>query len=240
MPDGRFDLAYVVRANDYRGQRDVQLEWVDARGESQAPPRLHVPERKTQVVDYRGEINPQELLERLRAQADVQVWSEAGARAAVAGQDRYELGPSRGLAVWTMPPGLDELRAALEAVSPETVYLFGVDPGMDRPAQFLERLLGLVKHALNAGDGGVRVSTLAAATAQREAAVRAGLAWLAARGHVAVLGEDGDEMHLAAGDRTPRADLSRITARLKALLEETAAYRAHFARADKDTLVTLA
>src|SRR5690606_37687073 len=31
LPQGRFDLAYVARASDYRGQREVQIEWQDAR-----------------------------------------------------------------------------------------------------------------------------------------------------------------------------------------------------------------
>ncbi len=48
---------------------------------------------------------------------------------------------------------------------------------------------------------------------------------------------DGDEVHLAAGSRTASADLSRMNARLRALLAETAAYRAHFARADRETLM---
>jgi hypothetical protein len=190
-----------------------------------------------EVVDYRGVPDPHGRLERLRRREEVQVWSEAQARAEVAGQDRYELGPSKGLAIWTTPPGPGELRAVLEGVSPETVYLFGVDPGLDHPQRFLRRLAGLTRQALNANEGRVDVSVLAAATAQREPTVRIGLAWLAARGHVAVLGEDGDEVHLAVGSRTVSADLSRIAAQLGELLEETAAYRAYFARADREKLV---
>jgi single-stranded-DNA-specific exonuclease len=196
LPQGRFDLAYVVRASDYRGQRDVQVEWVDAREKAPIPrPKAQISKPKVRVVDYREEANPRGLLEQLRAQEDVQVWSEAGARAGIAGQDRYELGPSKGLVVWTTPPGPGELQAVLERVSPEMVYLFGINPGLDHPEEFLKRLAGLTKHALNSHQGRAKVSTLAAATAQRE-----------------------------------------VTARLKALLEETAAYRAHFARADKEAL----
>ena len=102
----------------------------------------------------------------------MQIWSEAGARAAVAGRDRYELEPAGALVVWTVPPGPGELQAALDMVSPETVYLFGIDPDMDRFEQFLRRLAGLAKRALSADRGRARISTLAAATAQREATVR--------------------------------------------------------------------
>ena len=237
LPQGRFDLAYVVRASDYRGQRDVQVEWVDARPMKAPAVELRPEPAAVEVVDYRRVPNPRRLLERLRAQEDVQVWSEAGAKAEVTGQDRYELSPSEGLVIWTTPPGPSELQAVLDKVSPETVYLFGMDPGLDHPEKFLKRLAGLIKHALNSNQGRANVSALAAATAQREATVRAGIASLAARGHLAVLGEDGDEVHLAAGSQTVSADLSQIAAQLKALLEETAASRAHFARADKESLL---
>jgi len=252
LPQGRFDLAYVVRASDYRGQRGVQVEWVDAHPVEVLAVPLRLEPLAVEVVDYRQERGPRKLLARLRAQEDVQVWSEAGARADVAGRDRYELSPSRVLVVWTTPPGPGELQAVLEEVSPETVYLFGIDPGLDHPEKFLKRLVGLVKRALNSANinaGRVKVSTLAVATAQQEATVRAGLAWLVAHGHLVVLGEDEDEdgvgarlaraheVHLAVGSQTVNADLPRIAARLEALLEETAAYRAHFARADKETLI---
>ncbi len=236
LPQGRFDLAYTVRASDYRGQREVQVEWVDARPLEEPAAVLRPEPPAIEIVDYRQEPRPRRVLEQLRAKRDVLVWSEAEARAEVTGQDRFELGPANGLVIWTTPPGPAELQAALEMVSPETVYLFGIDPGLDQPEKLLKRLAGLTKHALNSNAGRVSISMLAAATAQREATVRAGLAWLAARGHLAILDKDGDKVHLAAGNQQASADLPQTAARLKALLEETAAYRAHFARAEKETL----
>ena len=237
LPQGRFDLAYAVRASDYRGQRDVQMEWLDARPVEVPAIELGPEIQAVRVVDYRGEASPLRMLERVRVQDAVQVWSEATARVQVAGQDRLELGPSKSLVLWTTPPGPNELQAALERVSPETVYVFGIDPGLDHPERFLKRLSGLVKSALNSSRGRASISTLAAATAQREATVRAGIAWLASRGHVAVLEEDGDEIRLDESHQTKAADLPGAGARLRALLEETAAYRAHFARAAAQTLL---
>jgi len=239
LPEGRFDLAYVVRASDYRGQRDVQVEWVDARPiegprPEGFPKTLRV---SVEIVDYRREPSPLKVLERLRAREEAQVWAEAEARAEIAGQDRYELQPSKALIIWTTPPGPAELQAVLDKVSPTTVYLFGIDPGLDHPETFLKRLAGLTRYALSSRQGRANVSTLAATTAQREATVRQGLAWLAARGHLVVLSEEGDEIQLAEGSHAVSADLPQIAAQLKALLEETAAYRAHFARAEKESLI---
>jgi single-stranded-DNA-specific exonuclease len=243
LPEGCFDLAFLARASDFRGQRDVQMEWVDARPVDRPPVELRPAEVRAtiEIVDHRQEPNPGSLLADLREREieDVQVWAEAGARAEVAGRDRHELVHSESLVIWTVPPGSAELRAALEQVSPHKVYLFGIDPGLDEPRAFLARLAGLVKWALRAEHSHVRISSLAGATAQREATVRAGLAWLAARGHMTIL--DGtDEMdetvELAPGNRMIAADLSEKGARLQVLLEETAAYRAFFARADGHAL----
>ena len=238
LPQGRFDLAYRVRTSDYRGQRQLQVEWVDERP-IEVPVVKASPERMpAEVVDYRAAPQPREILERLRAQEGVQVWSEAADRREVGGLDRHELVPSQGLAIWTVPPGYRELRVVMKKVSPQTVYLFGIDPGLDDPQRFLQRLTGLVKRALSSNEGRVRISTLAAGTAQREAAVRLGIDWLVERGHVAIEGEEGGELHLTPGSGEAGGDVKGATARLRALLKETAAYREHLAVAPADTLAT--
>ena len=81
------------------------------------------------------------------------------------------------------------------------------------------------------------VARLAAAIAHRQVTVRAGVGWLAALGHIAVLSEEGDGMRLARGSGETGTDLKERAVRLKALLDETAAYRAHFGRADFRTIV---
>ncbi len=234
--EGRFDLAYELRESGYRGQRELQVLWVDARA-IEMPGAEPPPTAPTiQVLDHRGHPEPRKLLARLRAEEDVLVWSEAGEKAAVGGRDRNELEQSKTLVIWTIPPGPVELQAALEQASPELVHLVGVDPGMDHPERFLKRLAGLVKHALSAEGGLVSLSTLAAATAQREATVWAGLAWLEARGQIEVIAEEGDEIRLARASQGV-GDRPETGARLRALLQETAAYRAYFLRASAETIV---
>ena len=141
--------------------------------------------------------------------------------------------------IWTAPPGPAELRAALAQVGPARVCLFGRDPGADTPDAFIRRLTGLVKHALNTRCGRAPVAQLAAATAQREATVRLGLAWLAARGHIRITEETSGKIQLATGDglSAPDADFKALDARLRAALAETAAYRAYFREADAATLI---
>jgi single-stranded-DNA-specific exonuclease len=239
VPEGRFDLAYAVRASDYRGQRDVQVEWIDARPAGEPAVTVQAARAAPKVVDYRRMADPQRVLARLRAEVDVLVWAEATARVQVSGADRRELEPSAALAIWTTPPGPDELRAALTTAAPQTVYLFGIDPGLDDAQVLLGRLAGLVKRAIHAAEGRVSLSTLAAATAQRVAVVRLGLAWLQAGGAVAILAEEGDELLVGDGHASGSGDAGVIMTRLTTMLRENAAYRTYFARADAETLIDL-
>ncbi len=237
LPEGRFDLAYTVRASDFRGQRELQIEWVDARPLERAVVEP-VPVREApQAIDCRSEADPRRWLEQLRARERVVVWAEAAAKGEVEGADRIELGSSEGLVIWTVPPGWRELQGVLKAVAPTTVYLVGVDPGMDDPEQFLRRLAGLVKTALTASEGRVNLARLAAATAQREAAVSLGLDWLVERGHVSIVEDEDEEIVLAPGSGVPGGDVKAAAARLRSLLHETAAYRRHFSTAASDTLL---
>jgi hypothetical protein len=96
----------------------------------------------------------------------------------------------------------------------------------------------LAKYALQARAGRVDLEAAAAATAQRTAAVQAGLEWLAARGQVRITERDDDLWSLAPGmgQRAQRAaEIAR--SRLDALLAESAAYRAYVQQAPAQALV---
>jgi single-stranded-DNA-specific exonuclease len=242
-PTGRIDLAYAVRASDYRGAREVEIVWIDARPSAPGSPGEIAPARAAiEITDYRMERAPLQILERLRHGGDLAVWREGMAAADIRGHDRTTLPRADALAIWTAPPGPAELRAALERVIPVRVCLFGVDPDLDRPEPFTRRLVGLVKYALSAHGGRTTLSSLAAATAQREITVFAALEWLAARGDIRMQREGDNLVFLKGPRRTGQeqpfeAEIARIRARLEALLAETAAYRAFFRSADPDALV---
>jgi len=144
----------------------------------------------------------------------------------------------RALAVWTSPPGASELADGLRRAGARQAALFAVDTGMDAPQAFLERLAGAVRAALRTGrQDGVMLARLAAATAQRETAVRLGLGWLEAQGYVR-LRWAADQVYLNAGD-SGGLDAERsaeILARLRELLAETRAFRQFYNQAGLDAL----
>jgi single-stranded-DNA-specific exonuclease len=235
LPEGRFDLAYSARASTWRGQRNVQIEWSDARPVPDAV--VVIPPARPGVVDQRRTVQTAAVLADVRAQPGVQVWCEGEARRALGGQDRSELTPGDTLVIWTIPPGRAELQTALNQVRPRQVVIFAADPGMDQLEAFVQRLAGLVKRNLRDDEGMVSMERLAAATAQRTTVVRSGLRWLAGRGYVRITAEQGDALRLATGDPSTSTDIAATSAQLRALLAETAAFRRYFSQADAEVLL---
>jgi hypothetical protein len=234
VPEGRFDLAYVLRARDYRGETQLQVEWLAARpyepaAASSRPARV--------VVDWRSQAEVFASLAGLPEEAAA-VWAEAEDRDVIeriGGAGRLELTAAPALVIWTAPPGPAELAYVLQSVRPVRVYLVAHEPPTDEMAIFVERMMGMVKHDLNQHGGQVAVRRLAAALGQREATVRAGLEWLAARGQLNIVAADGDLVRLQA-DGEPQGDRRSLEARIRRLLDETAAYRRYFRSAPVEAL----
>lgn len=244
LPEGAIDLAVSLRTTSYKGQRELQVVWLDARPIPSALETIQAAPYQPEIFDLRQELHPEQALLRLRQQfPSLQVWCEGGSPGAVQGQTRLELNVGEPLAIWTSPPGSDVLRQVLHRLRPGQVFLFNANPGMDEPTAFLERLAGLIKRAISAHDGVVEIEALCAATAQHLAVVRTGLEWLQARGYITIVSRQDDRLQLKPADRQQpaqgQAALPQISARLKALLEESDAYRRHYATAPPQSLIRL-
>jgi hypothetical protein len=188
----------------------------------------------------------------LQAEGDAQVWAEGAAASKLADQlggglrRRHELDKAATLVIWSAPPGPRELAAALARVAPRRVIVCAAQDQEDRLELFLRRLAGLLKYDLKQREGRVYLPALAAATGQRLATVRKGIEWLAARGQIAIEAWEGDDLRITASiassatshqppaiSHQPSAiNHQQLEADLRALLAETAAYRAYFGRAD--------
>lgn len=219
LPVGRFDVAFVPRMTDYKGERQLQIEWIDWRLTEGAVEVAGLPFR---IVDHRGD--PTIMLDQLRAEhADLQIYGEPEF-------SRLKLARGSALAIWTICRGQLRAAAAIAEVEPSVIYLFDHDPALDDIEVFGRRCLGLIKHALTAKSGIVHVPTFAALTAHREATIRAGLEWIEFMGVIVISAVNGTDVTLNTGGTGGTADPAQ-TERMTRLLAETAAYRKHFRNA---------
>jgi hypothetical protein len=191
-----------------------------------------------EVIDFRQETKQQDRLDRIQADETIIIWGEADPQLKNTFLDRFSLQPSDKLAIWTIPPGLSELQAAIQRVKPSKVYLFGINPGMDEPETFLKHLLGLLKYRINYNHGITSLSFLAAGTAQTTSTIKIGLEWLEAHGHIQVKSIVKDEIRIDAGTKINKKDTQTSSTHLNSALIESAAFRRYFLIADKDSLMS--
>jgi single-stranded-DNA-specific exonuclease len=223
LPDGKFDLAYTVRPNVFRGERDAMIEWLEARPSASAPVVIEAPARR-RVIDLRADPNPTAALERLSAsEPDLVTWREGVS--GIPGVHRHQLRAAAALAVWTIPPDPLVWTAALKVVQPETICIFGQRPAYDSAQALVTQLGGLVKYALAHKGGLIAISELAALTNHRNATIRAALQWLERRSALAFEALSDDVLRARSAPEARPSDAAEIESRLTRLLAETAAYR---------------
>lgn len=249
LPSGRFDLAFSLRTSTYRGQPELQVEWIDSRqvgGVTEIGPSL----KKAQVADYRLEPQPLARLRRLGGEGDLQVWAEgeaasklrknlASAGLSIQIANRHELTPGLSLAIWSAPPGGMELREVIERISPAHLVVFAADPGLTYPQDFLADLAGMLKYAINRQEGLISVSRLAAALGQRETAIHYGLSLLSSQGKISIIESDKQWARVIMGGSRSKSQINVSLTNLKEVLDETNAFRNFFCRAPVEALSRL-
>lgn len=232
LPKGRLDIAYEVSINEFGGERDVQATLIDFRAVDEAPETFSQREA-LRGADWRhlDAMASAEKLEAIRAD-DVLIWAE-GASQPSGAVGRDALRPARHLVIWSQPPAPAVLSAALEAVNPEIVSLFALSPAADSLQIFVKRMAGFAEYTLNVYGGRASWDALGGAMAHRPEAVRAGMEWLAARGHILIDGTGDKGILIRRGDGQQIAErLKPTTSALMGWLAEARAYRAYYSRSD--------
>jgi hypothetical protein len=224
-----------MRSSNYRGQPEVQIEWIDARPVEGTLTDLVT--QSIEVLDFRSVENPLAALQLLQQEKDLVIWSEGEQASEKTGVDRFHLQIAGTLVVWSIPPGRRELQEAIRAVIPRRVALFSANPGSDQPAEFLKRLSGLVRFSLKDRQGTVTVSELAAALGQREATIQRGLDWLSSRGFVRQINVGNQTIQLVEGGQPDHSRASALDGEIRFLLQETTAFRTYYLRADPTLMV---
>ncbi len=242
LPAGPIDFAYSLAINEYKGERSLQLGYVDSRATER--PSIAVVEKSTParpIHDLRQEsvrpsdVPPPETAFWLAEGTTVNSMSETyrgNFRAyyrMAAGKD------SRGksLVLWSIPPSAEILRWLVETLDPSAIYLVGNDTADDSMEGTLKAVASMAKYALSR-DGRLPVDQLAARIGSTEAVIRHCLLWLEVKQLVQLVAWENDDIaQIAPGDGSTRSEAERdiLQAELEEQLAEVRAYRRFFKRA---------
>ena len=234
LPEGYFDLAYSLSINEFRGERVLRITWVEAR--KTEVPEVEIALRTIEVVDCRQLQDPLAELGKILSATSAQVWAEGVEPPCPAARDRLELTPAATLVLWTSPPSAKELREVLERVRPRLVYVFALAGPSDDATPFLKLLGGMVKYGMRTS-AQPSAARLAARLGQTDAIIRKGLAWLEAKGLSRVKEATDGTLAFDEGGIPDEDRAMRIESEIRAMLEETSAYRRHFHSASTGELL---
>ena len=243
LPEGKFDLAYQVRASSYRGQPEIQIEWIGAR-----PLDEKVKDLRTglpfEVLDFRKKL-PQfhTLLNELDQQSTL-IWKEGldDPNLPESNQipivNRTKLYSAARLVIWGPPCGRADLFEALRVVTPTTVILLDETTTVDRADLLLPKIAGLTKFLLRTKNGRINITEMAAHLGHRPICITTGLDWLEASGVITVVTRQFEEWHCNAGGVLQPAKKISMENRLQTILQETAAFRDYYRKAQINHLLS--
>ena len=236
QPEGLFDLAYTARCSNYKGQPQVELEWLDFRvNESR---RVELSTRKSDIenIDYRSQVDRDRLCQKITSSQQVEIFSEASDHS-VPGKSRNKLSPSSVLIIQTLPPSQSVLEQIIDVVHPSKVYWFGTPPSPDESARILKSAALMIKRALAENAGRIGIEDMACKLSVTRQASILLLQWFAARGDITILDETDAAFHLKAEGDRDKEQTALVQKRLKTALDEIQAYRRFLLRCDLDTLI---
>jgi hypothetical protein len=223
-PQDRFDLAFTLSSDDYRGGDAVQVEWLAAREWEPAAVQI-----TREFIDWRQRPDVEAAVQKLDSRM---VWAEGTSLSTISVARRDQLAPAESLVIWTAPPGQDILQQAVDAVSPRRVVLVARPAPFDTFPALIKQLLGLVKFAIVRNEGELMLYGLAATLGHRPTTARLGIDWLAAQGRLSIYADKGDVLVLRPAHKSPDPQsAAALEETLQAALAETAAYRQFFRQA---------
>lgn len=238
LPQWEFDLAFSIRAQNFQGKRNIQLEWVDWREPVQEiTPFDFLP---FCIHDHRidSENDFIKIITSFKT-SELVIWGEGVTLPQLLFINRTKLFPADKLVILTIPPAREILKKALEQVRPKEIWLGGINCGMDDSRIFLNRLIGLLKYSLSAKNGIIEIDLLAALTSQTPAVVEAGIKLVEAQGFITIEDRNEKQLKIGIGGHSDKISEKTINNQLNNLLQENKAFRRFYLSSDPIQLLNI-
>jgi single-stranded-DNA-specific exonuclease len=235
LPKNPFDIAFSLDVNTFRSEIQVQATLRHFRESPKSAVYLNKT-HKINYIDHRKQRNPLKKLKEIYTNDPVSlIWAEYKHPNNVSSFSREELSKTQTLIIWTVPANRTILKNVLDLTSPQNLHIFADDPGIFTKQEFLEALLGLLKHLEITGkkyDPGLFAQRIA----QPPALIEAGLDWLHCHGDYD-LTFFRKSNKLDKGSGRPLDCFSEVDDKLTKMLIEVRSFRKYFMTADLHSIL---
>lgn len=228
IPDMPVDIGYSLEISTYQDRPQIQATLLHLRQSPETP--VYLPAQTPyQLLDLRMEDDPLSAVAKLHQPSQSIIWAEDRSPAGLTSYPRGELSKRDTLIIWTSPPNKLALSQAVKKVSPTQIVLVGVDPSISSLDDFIQALLGLLKHLKKSGKP-FDCSRFAEVLALPEDVIEVGINWIHLQGAFNLEGIKQGLITAGPGHNLPGfPEADRL---LKYMLREILAYRSYFNNAD--------
>lgn len=227
LPEMPADIAYTLELSTFRGQIQIQSTLTHLRNSPGAPVYIPV-QHDIALVDLRKAKQPLDAIKSHYLPTSSIVWAENITPEGFPSVTRSSLSNKDNLIIWTTPPSKLILSEAVEKVSPNRVIFVGIHPQIISLKDFIQSLLGLIKH-LTITKKTFDLTRFSEALAVPEDLIEAGLEWIHQQGDYNL--EEIQESIVLPGPGHNLSDFTAIDKTLKIMLREMFAYHSYFANA---------
>lgn len=239
QPEGLFDLAYTARASTYKGQAQVQLEWLDFRTVEREILTLSAKKKKTiEQFDYRNSSTSNMILKDIIAKYQPEVYYEGLENTSLPGKNRIELSPNDSLVMLSLPPSQSVLDMIIQKVQPARLFWFSADLPANEMEIILKYTAQRVKQVLSENQPEINPEDIATFLGTTIELVSLVIQWMASRGDITFQTEDEKTFHLSSGGKANPAQQQKLKKKIQKIMLETQAYRRFAQRCDISDLVT--
>lgn len=236
---GKIDLVYAVGLNNWQGREEIQLVVNHAIDKEQSKPTIEADHLTFSLFDWR---NWQELDKRLPDYPTAVFYYEGRKSQLLSNQNlinRYQLISADTLVLLSTPPSLRVFKELLSVLRPSKVVLAYSERDFFSSEDFLKRLLGLCKYIIENRQGRTDIYQLAVLTAEMENTLLVGLNYLSDRGLISMEFITPESIVVKKGQGRINQNYPKRAEKLKALLQESRAFRRYLLRADLERIKTI-
>lgn len=239
IPEGKFDFAYSLNLNTYKGITTLEAVWIDSHPIQEPEIIISVPDT-VRIIDLRGNPAGESPSINTYTQQPYIIFQEPLTKDDPYSSGRNGIRRVKTLIMESIPPEQQVLTEILSKSRPEKIIVLFHYRGKLSIEAFLNRLAGHIKYAVVNREGLASLKDLAQAMNSTENVVRTGLEWFVADGKVLIRSNENDlyrlEIKQEPGEKEKKEKLSEM---LRYQLDEISSFQKYLAELPVELLNNL-
>ena len=176
----QLDILYHARPTSFRGNINIQCTLIDFQVHTDSI--AEVKKKGIQIIDRRKYPLSMEWIKSFAAENNHNAWAEGQYAIAGVTHTRETLTPADELLLVSFPPSYDLLKRIIHQAKPKTLIIANAITQSEKPDQFRNICIGLLKYAIKNKEGKLPISVIEIQTGQRPDAIKSALSLLSAQG----------------------------------------------------------